>query len=174
MYNRENPFASASDISYEPLRAQERRYCLSDNHSVVRNRCPAPIFAVRRHLGEPGRRREGRGERIGSREQVTTRNTDAWTCLRRDLRYRTARVFPLLYEDAPVWAGERILDAEGRGSGRRALALRPAWSRGRPWRPFPSKCFRPRRCLHNPLRLLPAGTTVAGRDSHPLWDGAFP
>ena len=32
-----------------------------------------------------------------------------------------------------------------------------------------------RRCchLHHPLRLLPAGATVAGRDSHPLWNGAF-
>ena len=30
------------------------------------------------------------------------------------------------------------------------------------------------RCLHHPLRLLPAGTTVTGRDSHPLRNGAFP
>ena len=27
--------------------------------------------------------------------------------------------------------------------------------------------------LHRPLRLLPAGATVAGRDSHPLRNGAF-
>ena len=27
--------------------------------------------------------------------------------------------------------------------------------------------------FHNPLRLLPAGATVAGRDSHPLGNGAF-
>ena len=36
-----------------------------------------------------------------------------------------------------------------------------------------SKCFSRCRCLHRPLRLLPAGATVAGRDSHPLRDGAF-
>ena len=36
-----------------------------------------------------------------------------------------------------------------------------------------SECFR--RCcyLHHPLRLLPAGATVAGRGSHPLRNGAF-
>ena len=56
----------------------------------------------------------------------------------------------------------------------RSLALRPAWSLGRPWRPVPSECFRPCRCLHHPLRLLPAGATVAGRDSHPLGSGTFP
>ena len=39
--------------------------------------------------------------------------------------------------------------------------------------PFPSKCFRRCRYLHHPLRLLPAGATVAGRDSHPLRSGAF-
>ena len=33
--------------------------------------------------------------------------------------------------------------------------------------PFPSECFRPRRYLRNPLRLLPAGATVAGRDMCP-------
>ena len=43
---------------------------------------------------------------------------------------------------------------------RRSLALRPAWSLSRPRRPFLSKCFRRCRCLHHPLRLLPAGTTV--------------
>ena len=52
--------------------------------------------------------------------------------------------------------------------------LRPARSPGRPRQPVPSECFRPCRCLHRPLRLLPAGATVAGRDSHPLGDGAFP
>ena len=37
-----------------------------------------------------------------------------------------------------------------------------------------SKCFN--RCcyLHRSLRLLPAGATVAGRDSHPLRKSAFP
>ena len=52
--------------------------------------------------------------------------------------------------------------------------LRPAWSLSRPWRPVASECFRRCRYLHHPLRLLPAGTTVAGRDSHPLKNGAFP
>ena len=56
---------------------------------------------------------------------------------------------------------------------RRLLALRPAWSLSRPWRPVTSECFRRCRYLHHPLRLLPAGTTVAGRDSHPLKNGAF-
>ena len=56
---------------------------------------------------------------------------------------------------------------------RRSLTLRPAWSLSRPWRPVASECFRRCRCLHHPLRLLPAGTTVAGRDSHPLKNGAF-
>ena len=57
---------------------------------------------------------------------------------------------------------------------RRSLALWPAWSLGRPRRPICSECFRPCRYLHHPLRLLPAGATVAGRNSHPLRDGAFP
>ena len=56
---------------------------------------------------------------------------------------------------------------------RRSLVLRPAWSLSRPWRPVTSKCFRRCRCLHHPLRLLPAGATVAGRDSHPLKNGAL-
>ena len=55
----------------------------------------------------------------------------------------------------------------------RLLALRPAWSLSRPWRPVTSECFRRCRYLHHPLRLLPAGTTVAGRDSHPLGNGAL-
>ena len=56
----------------------------------------------------------------------------------------------------------------------RSLALRPAWSLSHPRRPVSSKCFKRCRYLHHPLRLLPAGTTLAGRDSHPLRDGAFP
>ena len=36
-----------------------------------------------------------------------------------------------------------------------------------------SKCFNQGRCLPQPLRLLPAGATVAGRDSHPLGKGAL-
>ena len=55
----------------------------------------------------------------------------------------------------------------------RSLALRPAWLLSRPWRPVPSECFNRGRYLPQPLRLLPAGATVAGRDSHPLGKGAF-
>ena len=40
--------------------------------------------------------------------------------------------------------------------------------------PSPSECFSPIRYLLAPLRLLPAGATVAGRDSHPLGHSAFP
>ena len=58
------------------------------------------------------------------------------------------------------------------GPARRSLVLRPAWSLSRPWRPVASECFRRCRYLHHPLRLLPAGATVAGRDSHPLKNGA--
>ena len=36
------------------------------------------------------------------------------------------------------------------------------------------ECFGPCRYLHAPLWLLPAGATVAGRDSHPLGTRAFP
>ena len=56
---------------------------------------------------------------------------------------------------------------------RRSLALRPAWSLSRLRGPLPSECFGRYRYLHHPLRLLPAGATVAGRDSHPLGSGAF-
>ena len=55
----------------------------------------------------------------------------------------------------------------------RSPKLRPAYSLNRPWRPFSSECFRRCRYLLRPLRLQPAGATVAGRDSHPLRDGAF-
>ena len=40
--------------------------------------------------------------------------------------------------------------------------------------PSSSECFSPIRYLLAPLRLLPAGATVAGRDSHPLGYSAFP
>ena len=42
-----------------------------------------------------------------------------------------------------------------------------------PSRPVSSECFSPCRYLHRPLRLRPAGATVAGRDSHPPGDGAL-
>ncbi len=57
---------------------------------------------------------------------------------------------------------------------RRSLALRPAWSLNRPTRPVTSECFSRSRYLLQPPRLLPAGATVAGRDSHPLGNGALP
>ena len=53
------------------------------------------------------------------------------------------------------------------------ITLRPAWALSRPRRPVASECFRRCRYLHHPLRLLPAGATVAGRDSHPLRTGAL-
>ena len=40
--------------------------------------------------------------------------------------------------------------------------------------PSSSECFSAFRYLPAPLRLLPAGATVAGRDSHPLGHSAFP
>ena len=57
-----------------------------------------------------------------------------------------------------------------------AGARRPPRGLGRPEPPKAvrlSECFGLRRYLHNPLRLLPAGAKVAGRDSHPLGKGAF-
>ena len=50
----------------------------------------------------------------------------------------------------------------------------PAWSLSRPGRPVAPECFSRSRYLLQPLRLLPAGATVAGRDSHPQGDDAFP
>ena len=54
------------------------------------------------------------------------------------------------------------------------IALRPTWALSRPGRPVAPECFSRSRYLLQPLRLLPAGATVAGRDSHPLGDGTFP
>ena len=51
---------------------------------------------------------------------------------------------------------------------RRSLALRPTWSLSRPGRPVAPECFSRSRYLLQPLRLLPAGATVAGRVSNPL------
>ena len=42
-----------------------------------------------------------------------------------------------------------------------------------PRAPLSSECFSRCRYLHRPLRLLPAGATVAGRDSHPLRNGTL-
>ena len=46
-------------------------------------------------------------------------------------------------------------------------SLRPARSLNRPRRPFYPECFSPFRFLLEPLRLLPAGGTVAGRGYNP-------
>ena len=56
----------------------------------------------------------------------------------------------------------------------RSLALRPAWSLNRPRRPVAPECFSRSHYLLQPLRLLPAGATVAERGSHPQGDDAFP
>jgi len=55
---------------------------------------------------------------------------------------------------------------------RRSLTLRPACSRSRPRRPFPSKASAVS-LPPLPLRLLPAGTTIAGWELHPLKNDAF-
>ena len=73
----------------------------------------------------------------------------------------------------PRVAGGSASTSQVSGPARRSLTLRPAWSLSRQGGPLASKCFSRCRCLHRPLRLLPAGATVAGRDSHPLRDGAF-
>ena len=57
---------------------------------------------------------------------------------------------------------------------RRSPAFRPARSPGRPGRPFPPRCFKPCRCLHDPPRPLPTEATIGGRDSHPQGKRAFP
>jgi len=54
----------------------------------------------------------------------------------------------------------------------RSLTLRPANSRSRPRRPFPPEALTAS-LPPPPLQLLPARTTVAGRDSHPLKKHAF-
>jgi hypothetical protein len=54
----------------------------------------------------------------------------------------------------------------------RSLTLRPTNSRSRPRRPFPPEALTAS-LPPPPLRLLPARTIVAGRDSHPLKKHAF-
>ena len=81
------------------------------------------------------------------------------------------RSLPDRWQPSPC--GRRVgFRITGFGPARRSVALRPAWSLNRPRRPLSSECFGRYRCLHRPLRLLPAGATVAGRDSHPLRNGA--
>ena len=73
----------------------------------------------------------------------------------------------------PVSTAGRLPQCAFRGLLGVHCTLWPAWLLGRPRRPVASKCFRRCRYLHHPLRLLPAGATVAGRDSHPLRTGAL-
>ena len=88
----------------------------------------------------------------------------AGRCLRRSL--------PDPWQPSPLnrRVGFRIIGFEACTAFR---TLRPAWSLSRQGDPLASKCFRRCRYLHHPLRLLPAGATVAGRDSHPLRSSAF-
>ena len=86
-------------------------------------------------------------------------------CARRSLPGR-CQPSPLFGGSAPALPVSR--------PARRSLALRPTWSLSRPGRPVAPECFSRSRYLLQPLRLLPAGATVAGRGSHPLGDGTFP
>ena len=86
-------------------------------------------------------------------------------CARRSLPGR-CQPSPLFGGSAPALPVSR--------PARRSLALRPTWSLSRPRRPVAPECFSRSRYLLQPLRLLPAGATVAGRGSHPLGDGTFP
>ena len=53
------------------------------------------------------------------------------------------------------------------------FALRPVCSLSRPRRPFLPKCFSLHCYLRKPPWLLPTGTTVVARDSHPLGKCTF-
>ena len=79
---------------------------------------------------------------------------------------RTGRAFPV------IRAGRLPCVIPFRGL--LGVHSRYGWSLSRPGRPVPPECFRRYRYLHHPLRLLPAGATAAGRDSHPLKNGTFP
>ena len=83
------------------------------------------------------------------------------------------RSLPDRWQPSPYFGRVGFRIASFRGLLGVLLALQPAWSLNRPRRPLSSECFSRCRCLHRPLRLLPAGATVAGRDSHPLWNGAL-
>ena len=83
------------------------------------------------------------------------------------------RSLPGRWQPAPLFGGSASALPVSRPA-RRSLALRPSWSLSRPTRPVAPECFSRSRYLLQPLRLLPAGATVAGRGSHPLGKGAFP
>ena len=72
----------------------------------------------------------------------------------------------------PSGAGrpETVLADNGYANGAEVAALEA----NRPRRPVAPECFSRSRYLLQPLRLLPAGATVAGRGSHPQGDDAFP
>ena len=76
--------------------------------------------------------------------------------VRASLASRPVAAFPVIRAGRPPHRPFRgLLDVH--------CALRPAWSLSRPGRPVASKCFSRSRYLLQPLRLLPAGATVAGR-----------
>ena len=83
------------------------------------------------------------------------------------------RSLPGRWQPSPLvwWVGFRIGDFEACSAFTRVAACMV--TEPPQGRPVASECFRPCRYLDNPLRLLPAGATVAGRVSHPLGDGAF-
>ena len=68
----------------------------------------------------------------------------------------------------PHWTGGSASALRVSRPARCSLALRPACSQEPPKAALTLKSFKPCRYLHSPLRLLPAGATIAGRDSHPL------
>ena len=77
----------------------------------------------------------------------------------------------LLPSAAPVRLPGRNEDLPGPNEGR--TNVHGFWSLNRPGRPFVVGVLQPMSLPPSPLRLLPAGATVAGRDSHPLRNGAL-
>ena len=123
---------------------------------------PSAIIGMRGIVGEADAAVvEETGEEVPAPEHVIHR----LGCARRSLPGR-CQPSPLFGGSAPALPVSR--------PARRSLALRPTWSLSRPGRPVAPECFSRSRYLLQPLRLLPAGATVAGRGSHPLGDGTFP
>ena len=85
-----------------------------------------------------------------------------------------AALFPAGRRPSPKYGRAGLPHSLFRGLPGVHLAFRPAWPLSRPGRPFCPECFSPCRYLHEPLWPLPAGATVAGRDSHPPGKRAFP
>ena len=67
------------------------------------------------------------------------------------------RSLPDRWQPSPYFRAGRLPHHLVSRPARRSLALQPAWSLNRPRRPLSSECFSRCRCLHRPLRLLPAG-----------------